>query len=68
MKNSMLVIEVAFMMTIACGCGPKGETRTEKLQSASQMVEDTLQEAYRRKPDLEAMVERAQPAPATRWK
>ena len=60
MKNSMLVIGLVFVMTMACGCGPKGETRTEKLQTSGQMVEDTLQEAYRRKPDLKPMVEQAQ--------
>lgn len=60
MKNSMLVIGLVFVMAITCGCGPKGETRTEKVETASQMVGDTLQEAYRRKPDLESMVERAE--------
>ncbi len=60
MKNSMLVIGLVFMMTIACGCGPKGDTRVEKLQTSDQMVLDTLQEAYRRKPSLKPMVEQAQ--------
>ena len=60
MKNSTLVIGLVVMMTIACGCGPKGDTKTEKIESSSLMVGDTLQEAYRRKPDLKPMVERAQ--------
>ncbi len=60
MKNSTLVIGLVVMMTITCGCGPKGDTRTEKLQTSDQMVQDTLQEAYRRKPDLKPMVEGAQ--------
>ena len=60
MKNSVLAIGLVFIIAIACGCGPKGETRTEKLQTSGQMVQDTLEEAYRRKPDLKPMVERAQ--------
>ena len=60
MKNSILVIGLVFVMTIACGCGPKGDTRIEKIESSRQMVRDTLQEAYRRKPSLKPMVEQAE--------
>ena len=60
MKNSLLVIGLVFMMPLACGCGPKGDTRTEKIESSRQMVWDTLQEAYRRKPALKPMVRRAE--------
>ena len=60
MKNSMLVIGLVFTMAIFCGCGPKGDTRAEKIQTSGQMMQDTLQEAYRRKPDLKPMVEQAQ--------
>lgn len=60
LKNSILVIGLVFLMTIACGCGPKGNTRTEKLQSSRQMVVDTLQEAYEREPSLKPMVEGAE--------
>ena len=60
MKNSILVIGLAFTIAISCGCGPKGDTRAEKIESSAQMLQDTLQEAYTRKPDLKPMVEQAQ--------
>lgn len=60
MKNSMLVIGLVFTMAISSGCGPKGDTRAEKIESSAQMLQDTLQEAYTRKPDLKPMVEQAQ--------
>ena len=60
MKNNVLIIGLVFMMTIVFGCGPKGSTRAEKIESSMTMVQNTLQEAYRRKPDLKPMVERAQ--------
>ena len=60
MKNNMLVIGLVFVMAIACGCGPSGETKTEKLQTADHMMGDTLQEAYTRKPSLKSMVEEAE--------
>ena len=60
MKNYLLLIGFVLAMTIAYGCGPSGETRVEKIESSNQMVQDTLQEAYRRKPALKPMVQRAQ--------
>ncbi len=60
MKNKMLIIGLIFMMTIVCGCGPKGHTRAEKIESSMKMVRKTLQEAYKRKPDLKREVEQAQ--------
>ena len=60
MKNRLLVIGLVFMVTIACGCGPKGDTRTEKIETSRQMVGDTLEEAYSRKPALRQMVRQAE--------
>ena len=60
MKNCLLVIGFVLTMTIAYGCGPTGDTRVEKIESSNQMVQNTLQEAYRRKPALRQMVQRAQ--------
>ena len=60
MKHNVVTIGLIFLMTIVCGCGPKGATRTEKIQSSQTMVQSTLQEAYRRKPDLKPMVEQAE--------
>ena len=59
MKNSILVIGLAFTIAISSGCGPKGSTKAEKIETAGQMLQDTLQEAYTRKPDLKPMIEQA---------
>lgn len=60
MRNNLLVIGLVFMMGVTCGCGPTGETRAEKLETSDQMLWDTLQEAYSRKPALRQMVSRSQ--------
>ena len=60
MKNSMLVIGMAFATALVGGCGPWGDTKVDKLQTVNNMASDTLQEAYRREPELKGMVERAE--------
>jgi lipid-binding SYLF domain-containing protein len=60
MKKHILATGLAFMMVLSCGCGPKGHTRTQKIESANRMVGATLQEAYRRDPELKPLVEGAE--------
>ena len=60
MKKCMLVIAMALATALVGGCGPWGDTKADKLQTVDNMVTDTLQEAYERKPELRKMVRRAE--------
>ena len=39
MKNSMLVIGLAFLMAITCGCGPTDQTSSEEIRPSEQVEE-----------------------------